>query len=137
MAERLLLDTCALLWAFNGTNLDAAIEARIDEAAAEGTLFLSPISAWEVGVLVAKNRISLTLPAEKWITRAFETTGVSVVPLTPDVLVQSSFLPGELHGDPADRMIIATARAHDLTIVTRDRLILAYAEKGNVAALPC
>lgn len=137
MTDKLLLDTCAVLWVFNGTELGATVEDRIDAAAANGRLYLSPISAWEIGLLVAKNRVSLTLPVDTWITRAFEMPGVEVMPLDPKVLVQTSFLPGQLHGDPADRMIIATARAHDLTIVTRDRLILAYAEQGNVAAMPC
>ncbi len=63
--------------------------------------------------------------------------GVTLEGLTPDILIDSSLLPGEPHGDPADRIIIATARALDLTVVTRDRHILNYAERGHVRALAC
>jgi PIN domain nuclease of toxin-antitoxin system len=63
--------------------------------------------------------------------------GVQAQQLTPDILIESSLLPGQLHGDPADRIIIATARALDLTVVTRDRHILDYADKGHVRALAC
>lgn len=63
--------------------------------------------------------------------------GVQALELTADILIDSSLLPGELHGDPADRIIITTARALDLTVVTRDRHILDYADRGYVRALAC
>ena len=63
--------------------------------------------------------------------------GVRVEALSPEVLIASSFLPGTLHRDPADRILIATARAHDLAIVTRDRIILDYAGQGHVKAVAC
>lgn len=63
--------------------------------------------------------------------------GVWVEALSPEVLIESSFLPGQLHNDPADRILIATARALDLTLVTRDRAILDYAMLGHVRALSC
>ena len=64
-------------------------------------------------------------------------SGVVLQGLTADILIDSSLLPGEIHGDPADRIIIATARALDLTVVTRDRHILDYAARGHVRALAC
>lgn len=65
------------------------------------------------------------------------TPGVRVEALSPEVLIESSFLPGMLHRDPADRILIATARTYDLTLVTRDRTILEYSREGHVRALAC
>jgi PIN domain nuclease of toxin-antitoxin system len=65
------------------------------------------------------------------------TEGVRIEPLSPEVLIDSSYLPGNLHRDPADRILIATARSLGLTIVTRDRIILDYADQGHVRALAC
>jgi PIN domain nuclease of toxin-antitoxin system len=65
------------------------------------------------------------------------TPGVRVEALSPEVLIESSFLPGDLHRDPADRILIATARRSDLTLVTRDQTILRYAREGHVRAIAC
>lgn len=88
-------------------------------------------------MLVAKGRLASPLPPKAWFDRVVETEGVQLAELTPDILTDASFLPGPIHRDPADRILIATARAQDLTIVTRDRLILEYAAKGHVRALAC
>jgi PIN domain nuclease of toxin-antitoxin system len=63
--------------------------------------------------------------------------GIREAPFHPDIAIDSSWLPGEVHGDPADRLIIATARHLGLPVVTRDRKIIAYAEDGEVAVIPC
>ena len=136
-AAPLLLDTCALIWTFSGVELDADVQAAIAESAESGTLHLSPISAWEIGMLVAKERLALSIPVQDWIDRAFSNPGVRTAPTSPAVFAAASFLPGSLHGDPADRILIATARANGLTLVTRDGRILSYAQKGHLAALPC
>jgi PIN domain nuclease of toxin-antitoxin system len=133
----LLLDTCAVIWVFGGVGIDKAARAAVAEAAAEGRLHLSPISAWEIGMLVAKGRIALSLPTARWIERAFGYPGARIAALEPGLLVESSFLPESPPGDPADRIVIATARANGLRIVTRDRAILGYAGRGHVAAMAC
>lgn len=113
-------------------------EAAIDEAAGQGRpLRLSQITAWELGLLERSGRAPMTRSPHAIFQSFLQLPGVRAEQLTAEILIDSSMLPGELHGDPADRIIIATARALDLTVVTRDRHILNYADKGHVRALEC
>ena len=138
MNENLLLDTCALIWGASGETLaKGAVEAILGAESRGDDIFFSPISAWEIGLLVRRERLRLAGRPGRWFTAATEEKGLKPCPLTPELLIESSFLPGELHGDPADRILIATAREYDLRIVTRDRRILDYAALGEVKALPC
>ncbi len=136
--SQLLLDTCAVLWLGNGDKIaDPAIET-LNRCHAENTpVYVSPFSAWEIGNLVSLSRLRLSQPPEKWFENFRVNGNVELAALTPDVLVASSFLPDIQHKDPADRIIIATARAHGLTVLTRDQKILDYAEQGHVNALRC
>lgn len=133
----LLLDTCALIWVFAGEPIAAPARAAVADAAERGALHISPISAWEIGLLAAKGRIALSMPPTRWVARALAHPGVTIAPLDPETLVESSFLPSTPPADPADRIIIATGRALGLSVVTRDSVILDYAEKGHVRATPC
>lgn len=98
---------------------------------------VSPISAWEIGLLSAKGRLPSSRPPLALFGDVAATQGVRIEALSPDVLIGSSFLPGKIHSDPADRILIATAREHDLAIVTRDKAILAYGASGHVRTLAC
>jgi len=131
--DRVLLDTCALLWLANGEPLRQEARAAI----AAGARHVSPISAWEIANLARKSRLALTMPVAAWINQAFAAIGVRQPDLTTEILVESCGLPGSPPDDPADRIIIATARAHQLTIVTRDSAILAYAQAGHARATRC
>jgi PIN domain nuclease of toxin-antitoxin system len=131
--NELLLDTCAVLWLANGEPI--APEARGAITACQR--HISPITAWEIANLARKSRIALTLPVATWIRQSVARIGAGLPDLTVAILVESCALPGTPPGDPADRIIIATAREHDLIIVTRDAAILAYAEAGHVRAVPC
>lgn len=135
---QLLLDTCAAIWVAEDAVLaDEAVDA-IDKAGDEGNpLLISPISAWEIGLLVARGRLALPVGVQDWFDRLVETPSVELAHLPPNVLIASSFLPGVPPRDPSDRIMIATAREQNLTIVTRDRCILNYAAAGHVQALPC
>ena len=86
---------------------------------------------------VAKGRISLPVAPIDFFDKFIERMQAKVSPLTPSIMVSSSSLPGDVHGDPMDRMLISTARSHDLVLVTSDRPILAYAKSGHLRALPC
>jgi PIN domain nuclease of toxin-antitoxin system len=99
-------------------------------------VLISPISAWEVGMLISRGRVALPMPAAAWFDEAVS-TGLAWAPLTPQVLVDASFLPGRIHGDPADRILAATARAFGYRLMTRDRALLGYAEAGHLQALSC
>ncbi len=129
----LLLDTCAMLWLANGDDIGADARAAI----VERDLHVSPISAWEIANLTRKNRIVLTMPVATWFRQAIEKMQAAMPQLTIDVLAGSCFLPGSPPNDPADRIIIATAREAGLAIVTRDAAILNYSRSGHVRAMAC
>jgi len=136
--EGLLLDTCAVIWAATDAPFDPDASEAIATARKVGAVVgVSPITAWELGLLAARGR----MPAAQKPADLFEDivglAGISLQLLTPSILIDSSFLPGQFHDDPADRIIVSTARALELTVVTRDRAILDYARQGYVLALPC
>jgi PIN domain nuclease of toxin-antitoxin system len=113
-----LLDTHAWIWwAADPTRLSGRAAAAIAEA---GTVLLASISCWEVAMLAAKDRIRLDRPVERWIRQALARPGLSSVPLTPPVATAAGLLPGSFPGDPADRLIYATARAEGAELITRD-----------------
>ncbi len=133
-----LLDTCAVIWLVAGEPLNEASLQALSEARRTGTaIFVSPITAWEIGLLNARGRLPLLLEPTVWFERLIGLPGLTLANLTSEVLIRSSFLPGEPPRDPADRIIIATARALGCRVMTRDRLLLAYAEAGHLDALAC
>ena len=129
----LLLDTCALLWLANGIELSTEARAAI----VDRNLHVSLITAWEIANLVRKNRIALAMPVATWFRQVVNKTEAAMPQLTVDILTGSCFLPGSPPGDPADRIILATAREEGLVIVTRDEAILAYSRAGHVRTLAC
>lgn len=135
--ESLLLDTCAIIWIMQDEEVDGEARRKINEAASYGRLFVSPISAWEIGMLFQKGRIQLSMSVEDWFAALLETPGISLAGMPPRVLVASTQLPGMPPNDPADRIIIATARSYNMSAVTRDRKILSYGAAGHVRTLLC
>jgi PIN domain nuclease of toxin-antitoxin system len=133
----ILLDTCALIWIADDHPVLPAALTAVERAVSLGELYLSPVSAWEIGLLVTRGRLVLDVSAGVWVSRAFSRPGVQIAALTPEIAVRSSHLPGTLHGDPADRMLIATAMLMGLKLMTRDRRILDYASQGYVSVVPC
>ncbi len=109
----------------------------IRRAAKAGELFLSPVSAWEIGILVSQGRLSLGIPADVYVARAFSRPGVRIAALSPQIAVRSSSLPGSFHADPADRMLVSTALLLGLKLVTRDNRMLAYGAQGHISVLSC
>jgi len=133
-----LFDTYALIWTIDDQPISREAQTAINGAAASGRpIYVSPISAWERGMLVAKGRMTSPLPPKVWFQRVTSSSHIAVAELTTEILTDASFLPPPVHGDPADRILIATARALDLTLITRDRAILRYAGQGHVRALAC
>lgn len=134
----LLLDTHAAVWITEDHPLaSTAVEAINAAYRAGSTVFVSAITAWEIGLLVSRNRLSLVARPERWFQRLLAIPGVKLADLSPDILIASSFLPGEPPRDPADRIILATARDLGATLITRDRLLLKYGEDGQVSTIPC
>lgn len=133
----ILLDTCAAIWASEERGLSRSAQDAIEQAEQDGIpVFVSPITAWEMGMLVAKGRIALLEPPLKWFSGLLE-AGVQLADFSPSILVDASFLPQSRLRDPADRVIAATARALGYRIMTRDRPMLEYAVAGHVQAIAC
>jgi len=124
---RYLLDTHVWVWMHSFPEMlsDASRDVLQDPGDSD-ELLLSPISLWEVCKLVEKGRISLFQDLEAWMAAALETPLLRLAPLDLPVFLRSTTLPQPFHNDPADQMIVATARLHDATIITRDRLIRDY-----------
>jgi PIN domain nuclease of toxin-antitoxin system len=134
----LLLDTHTAIWLVRNEPIAHAAEELINAVhEADGALLVSPITAWEVGLLVSRNRIDLLATPQRWFARLLSISNVQLAELSPEILIAASFLPGKPPRDPADRILLATARELAATLVTRDRLLLAYAEEGNVSAVKC
>lgn len=134
----LLVDTCALIFLGvdeeNSGKAKTAIQRAYDAGEA---IFVSPMSAWEIGMLVSRGRLNLSLSPQRWFDIVTDAPGFTLAELSPEVLIASSFLPDCPLRDPADRIIAATAREFGFTLLTRDKQLLAYAEKGHIRALPC
>lgn len=134
--RRLVLDTHIWIWLMEGApDLKPALRDALDDCAREGELLVSTISAWELGMLEAKRRITFDQDCADWVKDAISAPGIRLAPLEPEVAVASTRLPGDFHGDPADRIIVATARAYACPLVTADAAIIAYAQSGYIRIL--
>lgn len=123
----IVLDTHAWVWWVNDPQeLSPAANRAIDTAREENAIYVSSISAWEVALLVAKGRLQLTMDVEDWIARSEALPFLNFIPVDNRIAVRSTTLPGTLHSDPADRIIIAAALTLGAPIVTKDEKIKRY-----------
>lgn len=125
----IVLDTHVLLWWLNedsSLSSRASSAIRNEQEDEHGLILVSAISAWEIAMLVQKERLTLTMDVDDWLGIAAETEGLRFEPLDNDLLVQSTRLPGAFHSDPADRMIVALARHLNVPLVTSDKKIRDY-----------
>jgi PIN domain nuclease of toxin-antitoxin system len=132
----LLLDTHALVWSVEERpRLGSGAKRAINIAARLSQVAVSAISPWEVALLVSKGRLHLSTDAMVWVRNALSKPGVNLVPLEPEIAVVSTRLPFEMHADPADRILVATARHLGATLVTADRALLDLAKKSYFRAM--
>ena len=125
---RTLLDTHAWVWwVTRDRRLSRAAKAAITAAAAEQDLWLSLISVWEVAKKVDKQQLVLDRPVDRWLDEAVTVHGLGISELTRPVLVHSCELPQPFHGDPADQILVATARGLGAVLVPKDQRIRRYA----------
>lgn len=137
MIKPLLLDTCALIWLVQGEQIRPEAREAIRAAAIVEEVFISPISGWEVANLVRKRRLVLNRDVEDWFDAAVRVPGMQLTKLNSSILIRSAFLPADPPSDPADRILISTARRNAFRLVTRDKPILDYGRAGHVDALTC
>lgn len=122
----IVLDTHVWVWWVNESEeLTAPMRQLIERHQQEG-LGVSIISCWEVARLAERGRLQLTMPVDLWIEQALSSPNVELLDLTPRIVVESTQLPGEFHRDPADQMIVATARVYDIPLLTADSKLLQY-----------
>ena len=120
----MLLDTHVWVWWLTPDSpLSIAERSALDAKAGRGELFLAAVSLWEAQMLAAKRRLQLPLSFSDWLPKAADDRMISIIPLDVDVILALDTLPKSFHGDPADRLIVATARACKLPLATRDAAI--------------
>jgi PIN domain nuclease of toxin-antitoxin system len=128
----IVLDTHVWVWwVQDETRLSDAQRDRLAGSEAVG-IGVSAISCWEVAKLVEKDRLDVAMPLAEWLAAALAYPGIRRLPLTDDVIVESVSLPGAFHHDPADQLLVATARTLGVPLVTSDRKILAYPHVDSV-----
>ena len=138
--KAVLLDTCAVIWLSRGQIGPSSVDMLVHAGSAEG-VFVSLVSAWEIGMLAYPrgNRTPVEFLPDpgRWFAQVMSEPMIKSAPFTADVAIGAAQLPEPLHNDPADRLLIATARQMNVPIVTLDRKILDYAALGHVQAIAC
>lgn len=137
MRQPFLLDTCAALWVVAGAISQKAANALAEARRQSLQVYISPITAWEIGMLARKGRFRSQYSPQRWFEELMALPDAALADMPAKVLMESSFLPGEFHFDPADRIIAATAREYGYTVMTRDRALLEYAQAGHLSAFEC
>ncbi|MBI3072526.1 MAG: type II toxin-antitoxin system VapC family toxin [Deltaproteobacteria bacterium] len=120
-----VLDTCAIVWAVAEPKKLSQAARKLLEAKDTET-FVSPISCAEVACAVARKKLALDRHWKFWFRHYVESNGWGVLPIDLDIIEEAYALPSPMHADPADRILVATARLHDCALLTADRALLAY-----------
>lgn len=121
-----LLDTCAILFVAENTADLSAATLKLIDAAPAGEVFVSAISVAELACLQERGKITLKQHWRAWWSALLKQTAWTCLPITAEVMAEAYSLPPPIHRDPADRVLIATARHERLTLVTTDGKILGY-----------
>ena len=134
--QSMLLDTHVLVRHLEGNQkIGKRARAAIEEATMADSALISAITPWEIALLVSKGRLRLGGDVMDWLRAVLAKPGIHLVPLEPEIAVASTRLPFEMHPDPADRILVATARHLGATLVTADKALLDHAKKGHFRVL--
>lgn len=133
----ILLDTSVVIGLAFGRVFAAGARLAIVEAAGRNSLFVSAVTAWEIGLLATRTRRTGALigNARRFFAAVVADARLNVLPIDADTMLEAAYLPGVFHADPSDRMLVATARIGNLAFVSDDRAILDYAGLGHVRAI--
>lgn len=129
----IVLDTHIWIWWTLDTRRLSDAQRRAIEGNESDLIGVSAISCWEIAKLCEYRRLELPVELSEWFAAAFAYPGVSRLGLTPEVAMESTRLPGSFHRDPADQIIVATARVHGCDLVTSDEKIVEYPHVGTIA----
>ncbi len=137
MMHSILLDTHIFVWLMSGNDqLTKKARNEIESCTKnEGQLLVSAISIWEISMLTKKGKLTMKEPVLQWIKEALSAPYIHLTPLSPEVAIESCQLPGEFHGDPADRIITASSRVLNVPLLTKDERIHIYAKGGYLKCL--
>jgi PIN domain nuclease of toxin-antitoxin system len=137
--HKLLLDTHVWIWSLLGSKqLAKSFQKAFEQALKLDGVLISSMSVWELGMLVEKKRIKIDMDVLDWVEQALDTPGMQLCPITPRIAIQSTRLVGEVHGDPIDRLLMATASEENAILVTCDKKMLKYATGKFISAHnPC
>lgn len=131
-----LLDTHVACWAvLDADRISTNTRKIIEEALSVEKLAIADISLWEIAMLIQRRRLIVSLPLQQWIQQVVESLQLQVIPMTSQIVGDSVQLPENFHADPADQLIVATARCMNATLITRDEKILSWAKSGFVRIL--
>ena len=129
----MLIDTHFIVWYFtNNPCLQKHEWVLIEQAIYKGNAYISTMSFLEIVTLERKRRLQILMPLKDWFAKFIHLPGITTLPLSLEVALESGKLPGTFHPDPADRILVATARVYNIPLLTRDSQILAYGSAGHV-----
>lgn len=129
----IVLDTHIWVWWAHATEQLTGPQVQIIQSNETDVIGVSAISVWEVAKLVEWRRLELPCPLNEWFNKALSYPGIRLLELTPEIAIGSTQLPGEFHRDPADQIIVATARVYDCPLITSGSKILTYPHVKTVA----
>lgn len=129
----IVLDTHIWVWWVHGDERLTESQAKVIEANESNVIGISAISCWEVAKLVEYGRLELPCSINGWFEQALSYPGIRILELTPQIAIESTQLPGEFHRDPADQIIVATARVYRCSLLTSDTRILEYPYVETIA----
>ena len=132
-----LLDTHIWLWYETGVSkaISPKLRTLIEKLVPDSGVRVSAISVWEIGNLVLKNKIAFPMGVKEWVYRAVCQPGIRLEAIDAEIAIESTLLSEGFHGDPADRILLATARKIGATLITHDKEILAYSKKHGLPAM--
>ncbi len=136
IGQGVLLDTHIWIQLQSGSpTLSKRALQAINLATSARSVYVPSISVWEIAMLTMKKRLLFDRPVRRWVAEALDKPGIQLLPLSSEIAIDAAELPETMHKDPADRMIVASARVERLTLITCDKPMLAFAKASGLACI--
>ena len=124
--KMIIFDTHTWIWSNSATDALSNKVKKLIKKTPTDQRAVASISIWEFAMLASKGRINVKIDPKIWLDNAIKKTGIRIIEISPEIAVESCNLPGDFQNDPADRIIVATARIENMTLLTKDRKIIEY-----------